>query len=259
MLCLIKFGEKKYMELLGKGQFYFSHAKRFREIESELVKGQGDELEGKAQVKTTSVRAYDHDTGDLVCELPINVLSFGAELIEYVPVFCCSYFTKEDCIYYVDDLNYRINFSSEIQETIREHFPKADTAIIFTDPMDLLNNIESQLDTRLVHSKVNYFNMKPVGTDWVEFISGDSSERFTDGKRTGTKYTVTTENVYRTLLAKDQFFTDEKEYRLLLPDISINEPETRCFTIKDSYKVVDLNKLFQSGIEVRGASIANFT
>lgn len=43
----LKFGERKHLEGLQKGELYFSNAKTFRYYEEKLlIKGQGDQLEG---------------------------------------------------------------------------------------------------------------------------------------------------------------------------------------------------------------------
>ncbi|MDF1617302.1 hypothetical protein [Petrocella sp. FN5] len=255
MVCLIKFGELEYMKKLIDGEFYFSHAKRFRELEDELIKGQGDKFEGKAVVNTMSVRMYDPDTDEFLGELKTDLMTFSAAMVTNIPVYCLSVFWQDDCIFYKDSDNYALHFSDDIIKTIREHFPKADTAAIFHAPQDLLAVLEEQTKGTLVHNPVEYLSVKPIGMEWIRFVGADDIEKI-DG---GSKLSITTNNVHRTLFAKDTFFRDEKEYRVLIRDEQISTPEVRTYNIGNSGTLIDMEKLFRKGLKVVDASVVNFS
>jgi len=239
--CFIKFGERKYMKSLYNGEFYFSNAKKFAEIEDELVRGQGDKLEGKAKVNATHMKMTDNDTGASFETKVGDFVTIGAETVKFKPVYCMTAFTCAETSMYEDAENFKIDFSTELKETIRRHFPKADTAVIFPNPARLINKMEEAYNTRLEHGLVKYFNMYPVGMDWVEFVN--KKEKI----EKGTKYSLSYNDAYKMLLCKDLYFKNEKEYRFILADDAILEPEVKPVNDVGEVHIMGLSDLFNNG------------
>ncbi len=93
---LLKFGEKEYMDSFANGEMYFSHAKRFAEIEDELIKGQGDKLEGKAVIRVTHMQASEYDNPEITFEVKVGdgMITMMAEYVRNMPVFCFTVYMK---------------------------------------------------------------------------------------------------------------------------------------------------------------------
>jgi hypothetical protein len=242
ILCFVKFGERQYMESLANGEFYFSNAKRFAEIEEELVKGQGDKYEGKAHIDVTHMKATDHRTGEIFETKVGNLVTMGVEKVKFKPIYCLSAFTKQDCNNHYSAANYSIQFSKEMQNTIMKHFPKADTAVVFFDPPSVIKSLQATSKSRLKYGFVNYLNMHPVGVEWIEFVN--DKEKIENG----TKYTMTVQNAYKMLFCKDLYFKEEKEYRFVFADDEILTPKVIYAEKLGEIKVIDIGQLFDYGI-----------
>ncbi|MDD3041069.1 hypothetical protein [Bacteroides sp.] len=253
-VCFIKFGESEFMNTLANGDFFFSHAKRFAEIEeNEFIKGQGDLFEGKAELAATSARVYSLDDDSLIANIKLTAFTLSAEYVPYKPVYCLSVFDVADCVEYIDEKNYKLIFSTELVTSIKSHFPKADTAVVFTDPRKLIESLLSGAKSDIQHGYVNYFNMHPVDLEWVKFVHDNKGEKV-DG---GIRYTMLVENSYKLLFCKDLFFKEEKEYRFVYSNDSIRKPEVRRFEIGGQATIKTMDELFNSGLNVVNGAVKN--
>ncbi|MEA3424262.1 MAG: hypothetical protein U9Q80_10780 [Bacillota bacterium] len=241
---LLKFGELKYMKSFVEGNIYFSHAKRFREIEDELRRGQGDKLEGKAVVNSTRVRVTDLDNPNNVIDAKVGDerITVMVESVDNMPVFCLTGLYNENfCV----EEN-RVIVNKNVLETIKEHFPKADTVVLIRKPAEFIHKIETEFVCKVVHEKVQYLNMNPVGMEWVKFVHNGNVEKL-DGK---TNYTMTKDNSHRILLCKDLFFSKEKEYRLILPNELISSPKIYKFSKIDNAEIIEFDKFCSNGFNI---------
>ena len=260
-ILFVKFGEKKYIKRLFDGKLYFSHADRFRNIEKKNgLKGQGDAFEAILQLKNGQAILINQGAGHGALWPNVNInLSLGDTV--NIPVFCLTYITDADCaIESVGGKNI-LKVNEEIKATIKQHFPKADTAGVFFNPIQFTKCIE-QLGI-VVHDNVQYYDFSPKGTiveliDYITKFPGEITKtnqlfasmtlELDSGSRRHLE--LTTHNINRILFCKDSFFEEEKEYRFILPNKRISEPQdfyVRWFSQKK--KMLTLDEFF-SGIEL---------
>ena len=63
----LKFGERKHLEGLQKGNLFFSNAQTFHYYEEKFfIKGQGDRLEGGSMIAASNVTMIDNATQEPV-------------------------------------------------------------------------------------------------------------------------------------------------------------------------------------------------
>jgi hypothetical protein len=241
---LLKFGEKEYMDLFTNGEMYFSHAKRFAEIEDELVKGQGDKLEGKAVIKVTHVKASEYDNPENSFELKVGdgMITMMAEYVRNMPVFCLTGVYENDFQISIEN---DVLINSDILNTMVAHFPKADTVVVIKNPSKFIDKIEAEFTGKVVHGDVKYVTMNPVGIEWIRFVHENNVEKVEGG----TKYSMTTDNAHRMLLCKDKYFIDEKEYRFILPDERIDNPKTYYFSKLANTEVMSFDDFRKRGFK----------
>lgn len=152
---LIKFGERKYMERLAKGYLYFSCAKKLREIEEKLkCKGQGDCLEGSSRIHGTG-ELYDYETGMFWKRIPKANLVVHYEPANNIPVFGLFTCYKDECTF-DNEGNWHIELSDRTITDIKEHFNKADTAAIITNPTQFVYDVNKTFDNTAKIEQVHY-------------------------------------------------------------------------------------------------------
>lgn len=246
---LIKFGERKYMERLAKGYLYFSCAKKLREIEEKLkCKGQGDCLEGASRMHGTDMELYDYETGMLWKRVPKVNMVVHYEPANNIPVFCLFTCYKDDCISDNED-NWHIEISDKIISDIKEHFNKADTAAIITNPTQFVDDVNKAFNNSAKVEQVHYFNVDGIVMDngqivqdlaYHKYLTQDVPPERVNGQ---TKYRFSSKYVYRCLFCKDKYFENEREYRILLPDKKIIEPQEFYVETSSPIKLYDINTI----------------
>ena len=261
IMLFVKFGEETYVRRLFNGRMYFSNAVKFRGIEKENgLKGQGDAFEAILQLKNGYAIMTDPRTGLSICRPDITV-SLGPADTEKTPVFCITCISEDD--YEIQEKNGKkfVTVSDALRKTIREHFPKADTAGVFFQPQRFLDSLAGLGVT--LHDKVRYFDFSPKGVikEMIEYVAqqpGVNSQHnqmlasiymeTNDGEQK--RLNITEQNMKRILFCKDKYFEEEREYRVILPHKRIIEPKE--YTIrwgKQSKKMYPIDEFF-SGIEL---------
>lgn len=260
IVLFVKFGERKYIKRLFSGKMYFSNAVKFRGIERENgLKGQGDAFEAILQLKDGNATMTDSHTG-LSFSQPNITVSLGFADTDNIPVFCITCISAEDCTVRETQGKKTITVSSTIRDTIKSHFPKADTAGVFFRPELFIDRL-SELGTPS-YDKVRYFDFSPKGVikEMIEYVAqcpGIVSKRnqclasMVEVANSGdlNPLTITEQNMKRILFCKDAFFAEEKEYRILLPQKKISEPKE--YTIrwgKQPRRIYPIDEFF-AGIE----------
>nr|WP_307991276.1 hypothetical protein [uncultured Niameybacter sp.] len=251
-LFFIKFGEREHLESLVSGEVYISNAKTFIQLEEEqLNKGQGDKMEGKYTIEVSNLKLISHETGE---EVPIKqVLSkvYPMEVVEKIlaqenirltlnfpdlinyPVFCLTWCDTEDCEYYIDEENYKVKLSETIQEEIITSFPRANAALIITNPKAFIGNMEEMFGT-CQHDRIHYYDYSINDKAQIDYLVPQGG---------GMKQ----EDLYRHLLTKDIYFKEQKEYRFIGLGYQIESPQLipiRALNERD-YVIVDLEELWK--------------
>lgn len=225
---LLKFGKKEHIESFVNGSLYCSNAQTFWGIEDDLkIKGQGDRLEASSRIFAQKISVYDCDNGEFVGSFPASSGLVRYEPAEQIPVFCLFSVFEKDCVTNSDG-SLRISLSDEVKETIKKHFPKADTVAIINDPMQFIMDVENTIGCEMKHGKVQYFNIdngypredgaSAMDMDYMRYLTQDTPPKIEGNKKT---YTFLAKYVYRCLLCKDIFFKNEQEYRIVLQNEKI--------------------------------------
>ena len=157
--ALLKFGEQDHIKEFVEGSLYCSDAVTFWGIEDKLkLKGQGDILEAGSRMFAQRMMIKEHGTNSTtVIDMKSNGL-VHIEPAEHMPVFCMFAVGENDCR--VDGKgDLIIELSEKAKQTIREHFPKADTVGIIKDPDAFIQDIVDTIGCEVKHEKVHYFHI----------------------------------------------------------------------------------------------------
>lgn len=261
IILFVKFGENKYVKRLFNGKMFFSNAVKFRGIEKEAgLKGQGDAFEAILQLKSCCGIMMSLRTGQPFIA-PNITISLGLADTEKIPVFCITCISAEDCEIQEKNGKQILTVSSVIRDTVKKHFPKADTAGVFFQPQLFIDSLCGLGTTS--HGKVTYYDFSPKGVikELIEYVAQDPGViskhnqllasmymEENNGKRS--QFKITEQNMKRILFCKDSYFAREKEYRILLPQKRIAEPKE--YTIrwgKQLKKLYSIDEFF-NGIEL---------
>lgn len=249
ILFFAKFGERKNLEKLKNGSIYFSNAENFRKIEEEqFIKGQGDKYDGRFNSIALDAIFKPYDLPGVEFKT-VNVylsLDFGQN--KNKAVFCIMAGTKDNCIEYKDKNHYKIKFNENQAQSIREQFCNADSVLIIKNPKDFIENVNKNIGKHVYSNKVLYYRKDYLTTTFMNFILGGDlkTKLMTNSKVSGF---IDDSNVYRVLLCKDEFFKLQQEYRFVLYDTLINEPQSFSIDPISDCNIYDLDSFF-SGVKV---------
>lgn len=164
------------------------------------------------------------DTGSITSFNMSGNILVHLEPAKHIPVFCLFTVYEDDCGI---DKNgqYIINLSEEKKETIKKHFPKANSVAIITEPYKFLDDVSESIGCEIKHGEVHYFhidkgleiegsNQRAIDMEYMKYLMQDVPPVIKDGKTT---YSFQADYVFRALFCKDVFFSDEQEYRIVLP------------------------------------------
>lgn len=250
---LLKFGQRKHLEQLKDGNLFFSNALILRGIEENLrIKGQGDKLEGSSKLFSNNIKMINNETGDIVAEgIKVNAI-FHFEPADKIPVFCLYAVYSDECIEFDGELI--IKLSENTKNTIRTHFPNANAVAIINDPEVFVDDVCNSIHSEVKADLVNYFNIangydmnsanhKAIDIDYMKYLMQDVPPIVEDNKKI---YSFQAKYVYRSLLCKDVFFSNEQEYRILLPERQIEQGTFFNVSLSKDIKICDLDDFFNS-------------
>lgn len=247
----LKFGERIHLESLLKGKLYFSNAKTFWGIEDEQkIKGQGDILEAGAKIFAQKIEMRDPNTNKIkIMQEQANVI-LRAEPAERMPVFCLFAVYDEDCRIN-EDGQLIISLSDKKKKTISEHFPKADSVAIISNPDIFIKDVKRTIGFNIQSDCVQYFNIDKgyitsggeiaLDMDYMKYLTQDAPPVTKNG---AIVYSFCVDYAYRVLFCKDVFFKDEQEYRIVLPDEIIDEGTYYPVTFSEQCTICNLQEFF---------------
>jgi hypothetical protein len=233
------------MKRLIQGKMYFSNVDRFRQIEKELGKGQGDAFEAMLRYSLPNS----------------TTLNISIDRTTSIPIFCITALGNDNCLIRQNDGKRSINLKPKYREQVQRDFKDADTVVIFSEPIEFIRSIESTAVT--VHDAVKYFDLNLEHQDFAfhEYLvesPGDISARnpiilstqFQDIDGTlHPKQYITKRNAHRILFCKDQFFQGEREYRFAFIQKHIQEPQEYSVRFgKQKKTIMPLDDFFENGI-----------
>jgi len=210
---LLKFGKREHLESLVSGNIYCSNAITFWGIEDKLkIKGQGDILEAGTRM-------------------------FAQKMIMQVDITGASI----------------INLSDDKKQTIREHFPNADAVAVIPNPEEFIEDVKRSIGTEIKAEKVNYFHIDKgyettdgeiaMDMEYMKYLMQDASPEKVDG---GIRYTFYADYAFRVLFCKDVFFEQEQEYRIVLPNETIEAGKSYPVRLSKDYEIIDLHTFFDN-------------
>lgn len=241
------------METFSKGNLYFSNAEKFWGIEDKLkIKGQGDQLEAGTMLFAQKITAYSHQDSSLIAEAGNCKGLLRVEPAKNIPVFCLFAVFEEDCTK-DNEGKFIINFSNKTKQIIKQHFPKADSVAIVDNPNEFLRDIENSIGYELKHELVGYYNLdsgldaddgrKAMDMAYINYIMQDTAPS-KDGNKT--TYTFYADYAFRVLFCKDVYFSEEQEYRILIPSETIIESKTYPAQITNKITVISIDDFFEN-------------
>ncbi len=229
IVCLLKFGKKEHVKEFASGILYCSNAKTFWGIEKDnKIKGQGDILEAGSRIHAQNMVVKEIGTDRTITTIGKSEVLVHAEPASKIPVFCLFAVHQDDCIVNGNGVM-KINLSEEKKKTIRDHFPNADTVAVINDVDEFLGDVQKSIGYQVMHEPVHYFNIDKgfkahdgadvaLDMEYFKYVTQDTPPQ-KEGKLT--RYSFMVDYVYRVLFCKDIFFSDEQEYRILLPTETI--------------------------------------
>ena len=250
---LLKFGEESHLKEFAKGSLYCSNAETFWGIEDkQKIKGQGDILEAGSRFFSQNMTMQSLDTGSITSFNMSGNILVHLEPAKHIPVFCLFTVYEDDCGI---DKNgqYIINLSEEKKETIKKHFPKANSVAIITEPYKFLDDVSESIGCKIKHGEVHYFhidegleiegsNQRAIDMEYMKYLMQDVPPVIKDGKTT---YSFQADYVFRALFCKDVFFSDEQEYRIVLPHEKVSKGTSYPVKLSESIKVLSLSEFFK--------------
>ena len=250
IICFLKFGELKHIEELAKGELYFSNALQYRRIENELLlKGQGDKLEGGSLFHGYNMTMIDNETNEIRFTGVKGSATVFYQGTDLMPVFCLFACYDKDCTIQ-DDGTIKFHFSEEIQNSIKEHFPKADSVAIIRNTESFVDCVNNSLKTDVKSEIVHYFHIygfesekgKAIDMEYYRYLTQDVPPVVSNG---GEMYTFCADYVYRALLCKDVYYINEQEYRFLLPNKEIKEGTIFKIELDEKVQVQSLDSFWK--------------
>lgn len=249
---LLKFGKKEHLKSLVTSSLYCSNAMTFWGIEDDLkIKGQGDILEASTRMFAQNMTMLHPDTNEIVVECgKVNGL-VRVEPAERMPVFCMFAVYEEDCNIN-DNGEMEINLSEEKKQTIREHFPNADAVVVIPNPEKFIEDVNGSIGFDIKVGSVHYYHIdKGLSTDdgqtamdmeYMKYLTQDVPPMKENGT---TCYSFYADYAYRVLFCKDVFFTNEQEYRIVLPTETIDVGTSYPIKLSTRYEICDLDEFFK--------------
>lgn len=227
-VVLLKFGRREHTQAFAAGQIFFSNAQTFWGIEDNLkIKGQGDRLEASSKFFASRMTMQSLEDNSVIAAVSNCHGLVRYEPAEQMPVFCLFAVLEKDCSIN-DDGTIEIHLSEEIKDTIRKHFPSADSVAIIDDPEQFLCDVCQGICSRVEHGLVQYFHIAEGVTgkdgqprmdmEYMKYLTQDVPPVIEGNKR---EYRFIEAYVYRALMCKDVYFQGEQEYRIVLPNEKI--------------------------------------
>ena len=250
---LLKIGQKCHLEEFVAGSLYCSTAEMFWGIENnKKIKGQGDVLEAGSKIFALNMIAQKYGSGEIVEMCKNSSILVHYEPAKNIPVFCLFSVYDDDCI--VDEQgNLCINLSQEQKKTIKDHFPKADSVAVITLPEQFLDDVQKSIGCFVKHGKVNYFHIEnglptldgdraAVEMEYYKYLTQDTAPIVAEGKKI---YSFNEKYVFRVLFCKDIYFRNEKEYRIVLPNETINNSKSYPIKLRERIEIFPLSSILK--------------
>ena len=227
---LIKFGKEKHLfSLMNFGEMYFNPCEYFRNLEEKQKKrGIGDGNDGGLITPFTNARAVGENGKTVTLE--DGSISVIMQPAAKTPVFCLR---RVETKY----------ISSEYREKLHEQFPEHTHALIIREESEFLENVRYHFKSKAFAHPIYYqdklyiefYQFLKDGKSEIRFYEPRSRNRYymeihmqpIDGGTKKESLVIDDSNFYKTMYRKSTFFSDQMEYRIVLPYERIENGEVR--------------------------------
>lgn len=229
-----KFGKEKFLRKILDGNLRFTPAKTYQEEEQKSSKrGMGDQFDSYLKFKFTTAE--------------LQALGYSAKLKDNCLQVIC-----DDCVkipmlcFYRSSENQldRFRIKRDDLKRIIKDFNNPDSVLIIKDEKSFLESVENELMKTvfcknvvyLVDNILNYnydalmsiVNGLESETDFVSPKSnGESFYNFNFIEGTPSAFCIDHTNSYSTMFFKHDYFSVQKEFRLVIPGKQVNSPVTK--------------------------------
>lgn len=240
----IKYGEEEHLKQIVSGKIRFSPSQKYIQTELEQSnKGQGDLLEGKWVIHAEGFTMEDNETHERFMFQHKSKITAGSVNVNNMPVFCLSGYSAKDLIFENDsaDIFY---LTDEKIECIRRDFPKATHALIIYKPEEFIKEVSKAENHSIVSDYIHYYDYNINDIGMVSFLTtGDEMAYRTGG---GLVLSMSYQDRYRHLLCKDNYFSNQNEYRFIVTDKLSDVPINFEFNFNTEYRIVPISDLVHS-------------
>ncbi|PID20988.1 hypothetical protein CSV61_12260 [Sporosarcina sp. P3] len=234
LMGLVKFTQ--YTDYLKAGNLRMSNLKTYIDWEKESgIKGIGDKLEASRVFSDVGIKVFMAETEVLVSEGVAESFNFHVNEDTLLPVYCMYAvdakvleITKED------DRFYYTKFSVP-DETIKRLVEEFGDKMIFINPAPFIEMVQQTFKKKSYGLKANKVK--------YDDYSKNNSERL---KAYEDKESIDV------CFWKDKYFEDQNEYRIIIPNLSIEEPlEVNIGDISDIAVEFKISEFFSEKFELR--------
>ena len=200
----------------AKGAMFFNPIKKFRELEEEQKKkGIGDANDGS--IHATAEKAWISQSNKMAVLNNANISVITDPALK-IPAYCLR---KTETEY----------ISAIYREKLREQFPEHTHALIIEDEEEFLEQVRYRFRNKAFAHDIFYqddflldfWNFLKCGQSDIMFYKPNAKKRyysemlFEHNSGTREYLRIDDSNFYRTAFRKDIFFSDQKEFRIVLP------------------------------------------
>ena len=129
-----------------------------------MIKGQGDQLEGGSMFIANNLTKKKPISQEVEFTGIKGNIIVHYQPADFLPVFCIFACFAKDCTM---DENGKlvVSLSEEQKNTIRTHFPNADTVAIIQNPMQFVTDVHDTIGFECKSELVNYFPLRGVNSE----------------------------------------------------------------------------------------------
>ena len=255
ILYFLKFSKKIHLKDFVDGKIYFGNAKLYQEIEEKKkLRGQGDELEACTKIFSNNIKMVDNQDKELVTDISgikiQTILRFPDA--DPIPILCLFAVYAKDCQIDENGIS-QIHLSDKTKKAIKRDFPDADSVGIIRNPKLFIDDIQKSISCPIKHGEVHYFKIDKgyvhdksgqtaIDHDYLMYLMQDTPPIIEGSKK---RYSFNSKYIFRVLFCKDEFFKNEQEYRIVLPDERINTGKTYPVNLSEKIEVMPIEKFFE--------------
>jgi hypothetical protein len=158
----LKFGQRKYMELLQQGNLHMKNLQYFIAYEEEKAKkGRGDKYEGATVLSDVIMQFRNPETDEVLFEINSARTQLRDDSVLTKPVFCMTCISGEDLEVINETDNYyeaKIKFSEQLKEEMVSEF--GDTVLVISagNFSDRIKEVFNKEGLAYGQGKVDYYD-----------------------------------------------------------------------------------------------------